>query len=445
MLKSEHWPAFLRSRLEGRDTLRRVFGNSFWLFCDQIVRMVAGLLVGVWVARYLGPENYGWLNYAMVTVGLVTSIAAPAISAIVVRELARVPAESGAWMGAAFFVRATGAAIGFLGCVAIAWRHAGAATPAAELILVVAAGVLLQTADVADLWFQARGESRVAAWVRIGVCVFGSGLRVALILGKAPLLAFALAGLAELVVAAVGWLWVSWRHGQRVTAWTCKRRRVVALLRESWPLTASGWAIIAQAYADQLVIGTFLGAEDLGQYAAAMRLVSALAFVPMVIHTVSAPEIARAKRDDEILYRRRLHSLYRVMFGTFLAMALPLILLGPWVTLRLYGGSYTGAAALLPWLALRLFFTNFGVARGIFLTNDGLLRFGLLTAIAGAVTNVALNLALVPRWGAWGAIAAAMASFFVTTFAFEACEPRARGNLALMARAVFTPWRGFVT
>jgi O-antigen/teichoic acid export membrane protein len=165
------------------------------------------------------------------------------------------------------------------------------------------------------------------------------------------------------------------------------------------------------------------------------------AFVPTVVQTVAAPEITRAKHADETLYQRRLHSLYRLMFGLFVCTALPLIFLGPSLTKLLYGSAYVGAAALLPWLAFRLFFTNLGVARSIFITNERLFGFALLTAIAGAIVNIILNMLLVPRWGARGAIASSFASFAVTTFALEFFQPRARKNLRLMARAVFLPWR----
>lgn len=444
MAQSDNLPAFLRARLTGRDTLRRAIDNSFWLFCDQILRMAAGLLVGIWLARHLGPENYGWLNYALATVAVVSSFVSLGFNAVVVRELVRAPSEIAAWLGSTFFLRAAGAAIGFLACVAIAWRQSGAGAPGGTLVLVVAAGMLFQTPDVVDLLFQARGQSRTSALVRMAACVAANVLKVVLILVDAPLVAFAAATVAEIAVAAVGWLWTAGREGCGVSRWRCERARVVALWRESWPLAVSGLAISAQAYSDQLVIGAMLGAEELGQYAAALRLVNVFAFVPMVVHTVAAPEITRAKRDDETLYRRRLHSLYRLMFVVFLAMALPLVLLGPAAALWLYGASYAGAAMLLPWLALRLFFTNFGVARSLFITNEGLFRFALLTAIAGAIVNIALNLILVPHWGARGAIAASFASFGVTTFALECFEPRARANLRLMACAVLLPWRRFV-
>ncbi len=443
-MKVSAWlPPFLARRLAGRETLQRSIDNVSWLFVDQLVRMAAGLLVGVWIARYLGPEQYGWLSYATAVVGTVSAFTSLGLNAVVVRELVRTPAAIDRWMGAAFFLKSLGAGIGFLICVGVAWLQPMPAAPTRPLVIIVALGMLFQALDVFDLLFQAKGESRISAYVRIAACILASLGKVLLILGHASLPVIAAAGVLELALSAAGWLWAGAKSGQSIGRFHFDRDRARTLLRESWPLALSGLAIYTQAYADQLVLGAMLGGGELGQYAAAMRLVGAFAFVPMVVQTVAAPEITRAKRDDERLYLRRLHSLYRLMFGLFLCTALPLVAFGPWAARLLYGASYTGAAALLPWLAFRLFFTNLGVARSVFITNEGLFRFALLTAATGAALNVGLNLALVPLWGARGAIVSSFASFALTTFACEVFQPRARANLRLMARAVFLPWRPF--
>jgi O-antigen/teichoic acid export membrane protein len=436
-------PPFMVRRLKGRETLQRSIDNGSWLFMDQLVRMAAGLLVGVWVARYLGPEQYGWLSYAIAVVGTITAFVSLGLNAVVVRELVRTPAAIAEWMGAAFFLKSMGAGVGFLVCVGVAWLQPMSAAPTRPLILIVGLGMFFQALDVFDLLFQAKGESRVSAQVRISACVVANLLKVGLILAEASLPMIAAVGVLELALCSAGWLWIGGKSGQRIAQFHCNQRRVVALLGDSWPLALSGLAIHIQAYADQVVIGALLGGGELGQYAAAMRLVSVFAFVPMVVQTVAAPEITRAKQDDERLYQRRLHDLYRTMFGLFLLTAVPLIVLGPMAAQLLFGASYAGASLLLPWLAFRLFFTNLGMARSIFLTNEGLFRFGLITATLGAGLNIGLNLLLVPRWGARGAIIASFASFGLTTFALEFFQPRAWANLHLMGRAVFLPWRPF--
>ncbi|HEX2862211.1 MAG TPA: flippase [Lacunisphaera sp.] len=434
-------PPFLARRLAGRDTLRRSIDNVSWLFADQLIRMVAGLLVGVWMARHLGPEQYGWLSYAIAVVGTVGALTALGLNAVVVRELVRAPAATEPWLGAAFFLKSVGAGLGFLICVGVAWLQPAGTTPVRPLVIIVALGLFFQALDVYDLLFQSRGRSRVSAYVRIAACVLANLVKVGLILGGASLLLLAAAGVLELALCAAGWMWAGRKSTPNGGRFRMDRDCVRTLLRDGWPLALSGLAVHTQAYADQLVLGAMLGGGELGQYAAAMRLVGVFAFIPMVVQTVTAPEITRAKQDDERLYRRRLHSFYRLMFGLFLLTAVPLVVFGPLATRLLFGPAYAGAAALLPWLAFRLFFTNLGVARSLFITNEGLFRFALVTALAGAAANLALNLLLVPWWGARGAIVSSFVSFGLTTFALEAFHPRARENLRLMARAIFLPWR----
>lgn len=46
-------------------------------------------MVGVWVARYLGPDRFGLLSYAQSFVGLFSVIATLGLDGIVVRELVK--------------------------------------------------------------------------------------------------------------------------------------------------------------------------------------------------------------------------------------------------------------------------------------------------------------------------------------------------------------------
>jgi PST family polysaccharide transporter len=42
-----------------------LIGNLVWLVTDQILPIGMGLLVGLWVVSYLGPTQFGLLNYAI--------------------------------------------------------------------------------------------------------------------------------------------------------------------------------------------------------------------------------------------------------------------------------------------------------------------------------------------------------------------------------------------
>ena len=128
--------------------------------------------------------------------------------------------------------------------------------------------------------------------------------------------------------------------------------------------------------------------------------------------------------------------------GVSFVTAVPLAIFGPTVVTWLFGEAYREAGTLLPLFALRLFLANLGVARGVFLTTEGMARFVLITAVAGAAANVALNWMLIPAWGATGAIVASLLSFSLTTFGLEWMDGRARANSRLMLAAMLRPWRG---
>lgn len=88
--------------------LWKLIGNTGWLFADKILRMGLALVIGVWVARYLGPEQFGLYNYAISFAGLFTMFATLGLDSIVVRNIVRQPAEKDEILGTTFGLRLMG-------------------------------------------------------------------------------------------------------------------------------------------------------------------------------------------------------------------------------------------------------------------------------------------------------------------------------------------------
>jgi O-antigen/teichoic acid export membrane protein len=87
-------------------------------------------------------------------------------------------------------------------------------------------------------------------------------------------------------------------------------------------------------------------------------------------------------------------------------------------------------------MAVRLFFTNYGVVRGAYLMNENLMSFSLVTMVIGMLINVGLNFLWIPAYQSMGAIASTIVSFFITTFLLDALYPRTRGNCLSMLRSM---------
>ena len=174
-------PSGIRYRLEHRPGVRKIVMNSAWLFADKLMRMVVGLIIGVWVARYLGPGEFGQLSYAIAFVALFSPIASLGLDGIAVRELLRHPLKKDEILGSVFVLRLLGGGMAFLGAsmVIALMPQEGQAH---WLVMIIAAGLVFQAFDVADLWFQSQMQSRCTIIAKNVAFLALAGIKVWLIL-----------------------------------------------------------------------------------------------------------------------------------------------------------------------------------------------------------------------------------------------------------------------
>ena len=84
-------PQSLQEYIAQHPQVSKIFENIGWLFFDKILRMGFGLLIGVWIARYLGPEQFGLLSFAIALTWLFGAVSTLGLPEIVVRDLIREP------------------------------------------------------------------------------------------------------------------------------------------------------------------------------------------------------------------------------------------------------------------------------------------------------------------------------------------------------------------
>ena len=131
-------------QLASRQGFMRYFKNTSWLMGERILRMAVGLFVGIWVARYLGPEQFGLFSYAQSFVGLFTVIAGLGLDGIVVRELVRDPAKQAVLLGTAFRLKIIGALLVIV-VLAIAMWLTNQDGLTALLVFIIASATVFQS------------------------------------------------------------------------------------------------------------------------------------------------------------------------------------------------------------------------------------------------------------------------------------------------------------
>lgn len=405
-------PNSIRDKVAGRHALQQAIGNTGWLFADNILRMVSGLLVTVWLTRYLGPEKFGLLSYATAFVMLFSSIAFLGLDFIVVRNIVRDPSCRDETLGTAFFLKLIGGIIAsVLTMIAIILLR-----PMDQLtrllVGITTIGTLFQAFGTIDFWFQSQVKSKYSAYARgtsylIICCVKG-----AMILLQAPLVAFAWVGLADIVLGSLG-LVIAYRvNGHHLREWRSTRVMAKELLRDSWPLLFTDIVIMLYMRVDKIMIGELSGNIELGVYSVAALLAEALYFIPTAVASSVFPSIIEAKGISEEFFHQRLQQFYRLMALLGYAVALPVTLLAGWLVPILFGTAYSKAGFMLIGLVWAGMFVNLTMARNYYLTAMNWTRLHFITDFLGCLLNVLLNLFLIPRYGGMGAVIASCISYW---------------------------------
>jgi polysaccharide transporter, PST family len=404
---------------------------------DRMLRMGVGLLVGVWVARYLGPAYFGTFNYAFAIVTIVGGLASLGLDSVVVREVLKQPQDTGEILGTSFALKlAAGIAGVFLVIATI--RLLQPDDPLTQSVAaVLALGMLFQSLDPIDFWFQSQVQARYVVMARNGAFLTLAAVKVLLIVNGAPLLAFAWAATGEAALAAVGLTVVYHRRGLRLFSWSGATARARGLLASSWPQIAGGLAILIYMRIDQVMLGQMLGASGVGIYSAAVRVSEVWYFIPSAVVASVLPSIIAAHKEDGVLYWRRIEQLQRWLVRMAYAIAVPVTFLGESVIVALFGADYAAAGTVLTihiWAAVFVFM---GVGQGPWFLAEDMLRVALQRTIAGAVVNVALNLVLIPVWGVIGAAVATVLSYAVSAFLVNGLDRRTRSLFLVQVRALW--------
>lgn len=405
-------PEFLKRKIAGRIALHKVINNIGWLFFDKVLRMGVGLFVVAWVARYLGPDQFGLFNYAIAFAMLFASFATLGLNNIVVREIVFQKPAGDEILGTAFVLKLFAGFAAFIITATVIFFIKPNDRLCVWLVAIISAGTVFKAFDVIDLWFQSQVLSKYTVYAKNFAFLIVTLVKIALIILEAPLIAFAWAFLAEIVIGVMGLIFVYRMNSHHLLAWKSSFARAKNLLNDSWPLIFSGIVTMIYMRIDQVMIGQMTGVKEVGFYSAAVRLAEAWYFIPMAVAASVFPGIVAAKAISDELFYQRLQYLYNVMAFLAYAVALPVTFFADDVIVLLFGSEYKSAGPMLTGLIWTCLFVNLGVARSSFLTAMNWTRIHFLTVLAGCIINIILNYLLIPIYGGMGAVVASFVSYW---------------------------------
>ncbi|KAB7528664.1 oligosaccharide flippase family protein [Flagellimonas olearia] len=415
--------------------------HTLWMASEKVISLSINLLVGVWLARYLGPNGFGALNFAIAITAIFLPIVNFGLQGILVKELFNNPDDKNGILGTSFLLKLI---IAFIVLLLIFFsRYIGIYTSEIEMnmILLVAISLLSQPFLVINSWYESQIDIKLASILKTLFFVLGSVIKIVLILKEAPLISFAILYSIEAFFVAVA-LVISYsiKDGS-ILNWFFDLSILKELANKSWLLVFSGLSAVIYLKIDQVMIGSMVSESELGLYSAAVKLSEAWYFIPLIITNALFPAILNAKNKGLKEYTFRLQQLCDTFFGMAFLLAIAVTLISNVVIVFLYGVEYSASSIILK---IHIWSSVFIFLRAVlskWLIAEDQYRFSLVSQLSGALINVILNFLLIPLYGGIGAAIATVISYSVTSFFVLGLFKQTRPIFIIFCNSLILPGR----
>jgi O-antigen/teichoic acid export membrane protein len=423
--------------LNNHKGFKKYFNNTSWLLAERVLRLFITLIIGLYVARYLGPIDFGKLSYATSFVGILSIFIQLGLDGIVVRDLVNNPKIKDKILGALFTLKIFGSLImvGLLIIVSIIMKHESQIT---LLIAIIAlSSILTIVFDVIRVNYEASVLVKYVSIIQMTQLVVSSILKLYCVAIGAHLLWFAIIYVVDTLLLS-GLSIVIYRNKTgSIRSWKVDWGIVKKLIVDGWPGFLSGIAGVIYMKIDQIMIGNMIDHNALGIYSAATRLSTAWYFLPMVIVTSLTPAIIKAKQQGSKIYYDRIQKLHDLLFIVAICIAIPTSIIGDTIVLYLFGSDYLGAGTVLVIHIWASIFVFLGVAGGRWYVAENLLVISFYRHLAGLIINITLNIYMIPKFGIVGAAISTLISYSFSSYIFDVINIRSRPLFIVKSKSLF--------
>lgn len=395
-----------------------IYNNLSWLFLDKFIHLLIGLIVTVWVARYLGPQNYGILNYAIAYTSFFSIFVKLGLDKIIVREVVRSPEKLNVYLGTGFILKLVGGILSTI-LILISFLLIDLDATVKWTIFLISFGFIFQSFDIIDFYYQAYTLSKYVVIARNISFILCNLIKIYFIMSGFNVLFFAFIASFEIFLSSVFLVVVFKLLGNNLFLWRFDKQIIGTMLMDSWPLAVNMFLVSIHVRIDQAMVKSFLDLGQLGIFSVAVKIAEYWYFIPAILVQTLMPYFVELRQVNYVLYEQRLMQLYSIMFWAGSAVGVFIIVFGDQLILLLFGKEYISAYQALVYSIWKGIFVSQALARGIWIINENVQFYRLLVNGLAVVTNILLNIILIPKMGISGAGLSSLISIGISTWVYS--------------------------
>lgn len=412
----------------------RTVKNAAWMIGCKVVQSIIGLIISMLTARYLGPANYGLINYAASLVAFFTPIMQLGLNGILVQELVATPETEGECVGSAIVLNIISGTLCLVGLMAFTTIVNVNEKETLIVCALYSVSMLAEALHIIQYWFQARLLSKYSSLAMLLAYAAVSIYQVCLLLAGKGVYWFAVAKAFDIFFIDIFLLLTYHLCGGQRLSFSWKRSK--EMLARSKHYILANMMVVIFAQTDRIMLKMMIDEGATGYYSAAVTCTCITSFIFNAIIDSMRPGILSSKRKDQKRFHNEMKLLYAIVIYLSLAQSVLMTALAPIIVNVLYGeafGPSVGALQVIVWYTT---FSYIGAVRNIWILAEGKQHILWKINLVGALANVLLNCALIPRLGIVGAAVASLITQIFTNVIVSGLHKELRENLQLMIQSL---------
>lgn len=398
--------------------------------------MGGGLFLSILFARILGPEDFGKFNYILSFTSLFMPLFALGIGNLVLREFAKEPNNIPDIIYTCIASRfLSGLIVTIITCVGLyyfyntSWKF--------QLLTILLISNIFNAFEVYERWFQHKSLNKYCVLWRISCFILFSLIKLYLILSY-PNFTFLLVVVAlEVIVKNSGYHFLYRKLNSQIRKGDFKKQKFLDIFSQSKYLIFSALAAVIYLKIDILMLEYMIGGESVGVYSVAAKLSEIWYVLPQILITAVSPKLIALAKNNKEYYLIILQKGFDYLFFLALCICVCVYFISPWFIDLLYGDNYSEASAIIRVHIFASLFIYMRALLSLWLVSEKYAEFSLFSQVSGAVSNIILNLILIPMYGAMGAAVATLISYSVTSYFCLFIFKRTRRIGIMMTKSIF--------
>lgn len=403
--------------MEQKIGLKKIFGNSMWQITEKILTMIISIVVTGFIARYLGTEKYGTVNYIISVVMLFTTFSTLGMEKITINDLVEDEFLKEHILGTSFIIRIIGGIFLIIVSQVTLLCLTNGDKLSQVLGLIMGTCMVFKAFEVIEYYLQSKMNLKTVSIIRFATTIITAIFKLLVVFCDWGMIGFTCTYLIDAIIAGI--LFLVWYKKRNKEKWKFKKEYAKSLLLRCWYIAISGLMVTIYMRIDQVMLGSMMDSKtENGIYSAAVRIAEMWYFIPLAIIASFQPVIMKYKKENKLdEYNKNMQRLYDVVSIIGIVFGILITLFG-WIAVNiLYGEEYSGASEVLSISVWAGLFATLGSARSVWLIAENKQKYTLLYTIVGAIVNVLLNTIFIPTIGAKGAaIATLLAQLMANVF-----------------------------